>query len=151
MSSVVDGHRAPLHHSVDGDVRDGRQLHGRVPSRRLDRRPVRPPHQTAGADQTNLLTENTAPAGSASTAVRPTPVSDGGISTRPPSSALRAATASASWTQKSGVQLASSPSIIAATTSRGTGCCGSPPTKPGRRNTAAPGPNGSASQPNTAP
>src|SRR5215208_1827118 len=150
MSSVVDGHRAPLHHSVDPDVRDGRQLHGRVPSRRLDRRPVRPPHETAGADQTTLLTENTAPAGSASTAVRPTPVSEGGIRTLPPSSPARVATASASWTQKSGVQAAASPCIITATTSRGTGCWGSPPTKPGRRNIVA-GPNDSVSQPNTAP
>jgi len=70
----------------------------------------------------------TAPAGSAATPVRPTTVSLGGAITSPPSRATVAAAASASWTQKSGIQAAVSPGIITAMTSRGTGCVGSPPT-----------------------
>src|SRR5919112_3600101 len=83
-----------------------------------------------------LLTENTAPRGSASTAVLPTEVSKGETTTSPPSRAALSAADSTSSTQKSTLQCADMSSgerssligTITPTTSRETGCSGSPPT-----------------------
>ena len=63
-----------------------------------------------------------------------------------------AAAASASATQKSRAQTGSleGSCIITATTSRATGCSGSPPTNPGSRNSVT-GPNSCVCQPKSAP
>ena len=77
------------------------------------------------------LTEKVAPAGSASTASRNGPASSGPATTEPPSPVARAAAASASAIQKSTLQCAASPAparASTATTSRDTGCSGTPPT-----------------------
>ena len=75
----------------------------------------------------------------------------GGTIARPPSSSAFAAASSTSWTQKSTLQCggASFGGSRMATTSRGTGCWGSPPTKPGSRHMVM-SPKASGSQPNTA-
>jgi hypothetical protein len=76
------------------------------------------------------LIENTAPAGSARTAVLPIGMSNGATTARPPASSAADVAASTSWTQKSTPQRAgpSSAAAMVATTSRETGCSGSPPT-----------------------
>jgi len=77
------------------------------------------------------LIENGAPCGSASTAIRLMDVSKGAASTRPPSSAALAAVASTSLSHRFTPQPAApSPGTadMVATTSRETGCWGSPPT-----------------------
>src|SRR3712207_9426572 len=79
-----------------------------------------------------LLTENTAPWGSARTAVLPTDVAKGDTMTSPPSSAALSAAASTSSTQKSTLQCACTSSedrspligTITPITSRETGCSG---------------------------
>src|SRR5215208_3490654 len=115
-----------LHHPVEGHAGPRRDLH----------------------DSTSWLIENSAPAGSANAAFLPTGLGVTGSTTRPPSSSARATARSASVIQKSGLQRGGPPSTITATTSRGTGCEGSPPKNPGRRNIVA-GPNGSVCQPKT--
>src|SRR5215203_1620527 len=83
------------------------------------------------------VTEKVAPAGSASTAVLPIGVSEGATTVVPFSLSAVAAATSTSCTQKSTLQCAGAlpaTSDIVATTSRETGCSGSPPTYPGRRN-----------------
>ena len=97
------------------------------------------------------LTENVPPCGSARTARWPI-----GVVHRAPSARCRrarsafSAMASRSSTQKSTSQRGVSPGMATATTSRATGCYGSPPTKPGRRHSVT-GPKLSVSQPKTAP
>ena len=77
-----------------------------------------------------MLTEKTAPPGSAMTASREIAVSNGPATTVPPRPGAAAAIASASSTQKFTTHAAGRPKAgaMTATTSRGTGCPGSPPT-----------------------
>jgi hypothetical protein len=85
----------------------------------------------AGRQGLTLLTENETPCGSASTAVLPTGASNGPATGLPPSSAAFATVASTSSTQKSALQYGGASPLagaMTATTSRETGCSGSPPT-----------------------
>jgi phosphopantetheinyl transferase (holo-ACP synthase) len=87
-------------------------------------------------DETSSVTENTAPCGSARTALLIPGISSGGTTTLPPSRTASSAAASVLSTQKSTLQCACTSALdppppigtITATTSRGTGCWGSPPT-----------------------
>ena len=84
-----------------------------------------------------VLTLKTAPCGSPSTAVLAIGESAAGTTTRPPCSSAVETAASVSATQKSTCHSAGAPSgagAIPATTSRDTGCVGSPPKYPGTRN-----------------